>query len=183
MKLSVKGLVGATVGAVATGVAMKLITKAILNSASKCELEKEVKLIEESLDGKTIEVEYLNNSKQEMIEFLSDLIDGKYDEQLKDEMFVHLLKDKERAVEKIGHGLSIEEIMDEMLKENIEKSIEGYNNLEQLKDAVESYNEGVETSIGLAIAMFKGCCEEENIEIFERSLNIMKDIRIKIVNK
>lgn len=183
MKLSVKGLVGATVGAVATGVAMKLITKAILNSASKCELEKEVKLIEERLDSKTIGLEYLNNSKQEIIEFLEDLVGGKYDEQLKREALKELLKDKERAVEKIGRGLSMEEAIDEMLKENIEKLIGEYDNLAQLRDAVELYNGSIEQGIEHALMIAEGCFEEEDMEIFERSFKVMKDIRVKIVNK
>lgn len=117
---------------------------------------------------------------EDLKKFNKELIEGKYDEVLNNSMlFSQALNDKQRMLNHMANGLTIDEAYIKMFEENIE-SLNGIEESEIIRSikGVEKELESKEMSEYLE--MLENIISKEEIDLFRKCAKLMSDFKLEI---
>lgn len=110
-----------------------------------------------------------------------ELVEGKYDDILNNNViFGGALKDKERMLEHMKNGLTVDEAYLEVFKENM-NMLEGVDEQEIISGVEETKELMNSEEMNNYKEMMEGILKEEEIELLIRCITLLNDIKLEIV--
>lgn len=113
--------------------------------------------------------------------FNKELVEGKYDEILNNSMlFNQALNDKQRMLNHMESGLTIDEAYVKMFEENIE-SLSGIEESEIIRN-IKGVEEGLKsTEMGEYLEMLENIISKEEMDLFRKCAELMSDFELELI--